>query len=72
MSPRRTAKKPFKACMNCKYLVEPDVTKCPVCGSETFTENWSGVVIVINPERSEIAKILNIKKPGKYAIRLGI
>lgn len=48
-----------------------DVMKCPVCGNESFTENWSGMIIVIDPETSEVAKILNIEKPGRYAIRLG-
>ncbi|MCD6323766.1 MAG: DNA-directed RNA polymerase, subunit E'' [Desulfurococcales archaeon] len=71
MSARRSRKAPFKACTKCKALVPHEVTKCPICGNESFTENWSGVIIVLDPENSKIAKSLGIKKKGKYAIRLG-
>jgi|Deesub1362A_J573_1020465.scaffolds.fasta_scaffold56999_2 DNA-directed RNA polymerase subunit E" len=68
----RTARKPFKACTNCRYLVPHDVGKCPVCGSETFTENWSGIIIVVDPEKSDIAKMLDIKVKGRFAIKIGV
>jgi DNA-directed RNA polymerase subunit E" len=64
-------KPPFKACTKCKALVPHEVSKCPVCGNESFTDNWSGMIIVIDPEKSKIAKSLGIKVPGKYAIRVG-
>ena len=65
-------KKPiFKACTKCKALVPLEVSKCPVCGNEAFTENWTGMIVVVVPENSELAKSLGITKPGKYAIRLG-
>lgn len=66
-------KKPvFKACSNCKYLVSRDVVKCPNCGGESFTEDWRGVVLIIDPERSLVSKHLGIRREGKYAIRLGV
>ncbi|MEM4884476.1 MAG: DNA-binding protein, partial [Saccharolobus sp.] len=27
----------FKACKNCKALVQPDQSTCPVCGNSSFT-----------------------------------
>ncbi len=59
-----------KACRECRYIVEEgDV--CPNCGSKNLTSFWKGMVIVIDPEKSEIAKKLGIKRPGKYALQLG-
>jgi DNA-directed RNA polymerase subunit E" len=71
MSHKRSFLKTLKACKNCKALVSLDVERCPVCGSTDFTEEWSGMIIVFDPERFRIANMLNIKKPGRYAIKLG-
>jgi DNA-directed RNA polymerase subunit E" len=43
---------------------------CPNCKSTNLSDDWTGVVIVINPDNSEIAKKMTIKTPGKYAIRV--
>ncbi len=59
----------LKACKTCRRIVEGDV--CPVCKDSELTPNWKGFIIVINPEKSSIAKALEITMPGKYAIRLG-
>ncbi len=60
----------FKACRRCKALVERDAIECPICGSRDFTDEWEGMVIIIDPEKSEIAKALGISKPGRYAIKV--
>lgn len=57
-----------KACEDCNRLVE-DETECPVCKSNKLTSNWSGMVVVYDPEDSEIAEKLGISTPGRYAIR---
>ncbi|MEM5811581.1 MAG: transcription elongation factor subunit Spt4 [Candidatus Aenigmatarchaeota archaeon] len=57
--------KSLKACRNCKFLT--DEKKCPNCGSLSLSSMWKGVAIIINIE-SELAKKLNIQKPGKYAV----
>ena len=67
---RRRPSKPFKACRRCKSLVPQDVQVCPVCGSRDFTEDWEGMIIVFDVEKSQMAKKLGINKPGKYAIKL--
>jgi len=59
-----------KACKNCKRVVESG-NKCPNCGSEELADSFKGKVTVLNPEQSEIAKNLNIKNKGTYAIKLG-
>lgn len=64
------SKKPFKACAKCRLLVLHEEEKCPNCGSTTFTEEWSGIAIILDPDKSEVAKILGITKPGKYAIKI--
>lgn len=55
-----------KVCKHCKRFVIED--KCPACNTKDFTRTWKGVIIVNDPENSEIAKLLNITAPGKYAI----
>jgi len=59
----------MKACKYCNYLfAEGDV--CPVCGSQDITEKYGGRIYVIDPEKSEIAKLLNAKTKGIYAVRV--
>lgn len=56
-----------KACKICSKIFEGE--KCPKCGSKEFTDNFKGRVVVLNPETSEIAKKLNIKEKGNFAIK---
>ncbi|NPA05042.1 MAG: DNA-directed RNA polymerase, subunit E'' [Crenarchaeota archaeon] len=49
-------------------LVPPEATRCPNCGSTDLTEDWKGVIIVIDPESSTLAKKLKIERPGRYAV----
>jgi len=65
---KRVRKAPFKACRNCHMLVPPEATRCPNCGSTDLTEDWKGVIIVIDPESSTLAKKLKIERPGRYAV----
>ena len=57
-----------KACKKCRLIFEG--TKCPQCGSEEFTDNFKGRVMVLKPEESEIAKNLKIKEKGAFAIKV--
>lgn len=67
----RQVRKPFKACTRCKLLIPHEVSICPSCGSSTFTETWSGMVVIVDVEKSQLAKALGIEKPGRYALKLG-
>jgi DNA-directed RNA polymerase subunit E" len=60
----------LKACKNCKFLNPPKATTCENCGSQKFSETWSGLIIIYDPDNSQIAKALNITKRGKYALEL--
>ncbi len=56
-----------KACKECRRLVQG--RECPACKTTDLTKNWEGMAIIVNPE-SELAETLNIKTPGKYAIKM--
>ena len=57
-----------KACKVCNTIYDTG-EKCPRCGSKEFTEGFKGRIQILNPEKSEIAKKLNIKEKGKFAIK---
>ncbi|MDH5815635.1 MAG: transcription elongation factor subunit Spt4 [Candidatus Nezhaarchaeales archaeon] len=67
MSKRATAR--FKCCLKCKALLASQASVCPNCKSSDFTFDWNGLVVVFDPDTSVIAKVLNITKPGRYAIK---
>jgi len=56
-----------KACKICKKIYEGSA--CPDCGAKEFTEAFKGRIQVVNHEKSEIAKKLDIKKEGNFAIK---
>lgn len=58
-----------KVCKQCRRIIEGEI--CPICKESQLTSSWKGLVMIINPEKSEIAKKLGITLPGKYALRLG-
>lgn len=58
---------PEFVCRSCHRLLE---TRNCSCGSDSVSTDWAGYVIIIDPENSEIAKRLNIKIPGKYALKV--
>jgi DNA-directed RNA polymerase subunit E" len=57
-----------KACKNCRYISNGAV--CPNCKSTNLSDDWTGLVIIIDPEKSEIAKKMEIKTSGRYAVRV--
>ncbi len=57
-----------KACKKCRAVYEG--AKCPICESTESVDTFKGKISVLDPEQSEVAKELNIKKKGKFAIRL--
>jgi len=57
-----------KICKTCKLFVKEDV--CPVCKRNQFTTNFKGRIIIMNPEKSEIAKKIGAEIAGEYAIKI--
>ena len=56
------------ACKNCRYISNGSV--CPNCKSTNLSDDWTGLAVIIDPDKSEIAKRMRIKAPGRYAIRV--
>ncbi|MEK6835736.1 MAG: transcription elongation factor subunit Spt4 [Nanoarchaeota archaeon] len=56
-----------KVCKKCKIFVEKDT--CPICNDKQFTTTWKGRIVILDVNKSEIAKKLEIKKDGEYAIK---
>ncbi|MEM4605616.1 MAG: transcription elongation factor subunit Spt4 [Candidatus Pacearchaeota archaeon] len=57
-----------KACLNCKRIYTEQ--KCPNCGETQFTNVFKGEVEIFEPEKSIVAKKLNINSKGKFAIKI--
>ena len=57
----------MKACTVCQMISSKD--QCPACGNVT-SDNWSGLLIVIDPENSELAHEMKIEIPGEYCLRV--
>ncbi|MBS3097907.1 DNA-directed RNA polymerase, subunit E'' [Candidatus Woesearchaeota archaeon] len=57
-----------KACKTCKMFVEGN--KCPVCSGTDFSTNWQGRLYILDSNKSEIAKKIEVKVNGEYAIKV--
>ncbi len=57
-----------KACRNCKIIIEENV--CPICKNTDLSDDFSGLLVVINPEGSVMAHKMDIKKEGRYALKI--
>jgi DNA-directed RNA polymerase subunit E" len=58
-----------KACRNCNRIVE-DASECPVCKNNDLSDSYNGLVVIYDPEDSQIAESIGISTPGRYAIRV--
>jgi DNA-directed RNA polymerase subunit E" len=57
-----------KACPNCHFLSRGNV--CLKCKTTGLSDDFSGLVIIFDPEGSAIAKAMNIKEKGRFALRV--
>jgi DNA-directed RNA polymerase subunit E" len=57
-----------KACPTCHFLTAENV--CPKCKTSGLSDDFSGLVIIFEPEGSAIAKAMNIKEKGRYALKV--
>ena len=57
-----------RACRNCRMITTK--SKCPNCGSDRLSKDFTGIIIVLDPEGSQLAKLMGITKPGTYALRV--
>jgi len=56
------------ACQKCSRILYENI--CPVCKDDKTTDNWSGIVVILDPERSKIAKAIGVNVPGAYALKV--
>lgn len=57
-----------KACTNCHFITKENT--CPKCRSTSLSEDFSGIVVMFDPETSAIAKAMSIKNKGSYALKV--
>ncbi len=57
-----------KVCRKCRLFVKGK--ECPICKGTDFSATWAGVVEILDPENSEVAKKMKITVPGKYALKV--
>jgi len=57
-----------RACRNCKSVTDENV--CPVCKGTEFSDDYSGILVVLDPENSILAQKLEAKEPGTYALKI--
>ena len=58
----------MRACRSCKNLTEEPI--CPVCKNTEFSDDFSGLLIVLDAEHSILAEKLNTTEPGAYALKI--
>jgi DNA-directed RNA polymerase subunit E" len=66
--PPANKKKQGKVCRDCHRV--DDGETCVICGTSNLSDDWSGYLVIIDPETSEVAKRMNIKLPGRYALKV--
>jgi len=57
-----------KACKNCRFISNGPI--CPNCKSNNLSDDWSGLIVIIDPTTSEVAKRMAIMTAGRYALRV--
>mgnify|MGYP000930703538 FL=1 len=63
------AKNPF-ACAECHLVLDDGVDQCPRHPSAQVSTDHQGYVIIMNPNRSDIAQRLEVEIPGTYALKV--
>ena len=58
-----------KVCKSCRIIISYG-DKCPICESTDLTTKWSGFIIVLNVEKSEMAKRLGLKLNSTFALNI--
>ncbi len=61
-------KKQGSVCRECHRVVDGE--QCIICGTSNLSNDWGGYLVIIDPERSLVAKRMNIRLPGRYALKV--
>jgi DNA-directed RNA polymerase subunit E" len=57
-----------RACRNCKNISNEN--PCPLCKSTDRSDDFSGLLVILNPEKSILAKKLDVTTAGNYALKI--
>ena len=57
------------ACKQCRLIIGTKDKTCPKCGGEV-SDKYSGMIIILDSERSEVAKLVEVNSNGSYAIKV--
>lgn len=57
-----------KVCKVCKIFVDGET--CPICKKNQFAASFQGKISILDPNKSEIAKIMKFSAKGEYAIKV--
>jgi transcription elongation factor SPT4 len=57
-----------QACRKCHMLTHDKV--CPNDKSNELSSEWSGLIIVLDVQHSNVAQTLGITVPGRYALKV--
>ncbi len=57
-----------KACSSCHLIASGN--SCPRCRTTTLSDDFSGLAIIFDPDDSAIARAMNIKVKGRYALKV--
>jgi DNA-directed RNA polymerase subunit E" len=57
-----------RACRSCKNISDENI--CPVCKGTEFSDDYSGLLIVLDPENSILAEKLDTTEEGQYALKI--
>lgn len=58
----------IKACRQCKVLTKEST--CPICKGSELSEDFLGFVIILDPNKSQLAQKMSIKEAGQYALNI--
>ena len=56
-----------KVCKKCLLFVQGG--ECPHCKGNQFSTNWQGRIAIVDANKSEIAKKMEIDIKGEYALK---
>jgi len=57
-----------KACKSCNRI--SDSSTCPNCSSTDLSTRYQGMIIIIDPNKSDLAKKMQVSLPGEYALEV--
>lgn len=57
-----------KACSECHLITNTNT--CPRCKTAPLSDNFGGLAVIFDPEGSSIAKVMQVKTKGHYAIKV--